>query len=164
MSLDTLAGIMCGWLALCVFTLHIVSSPLRHNWMNIPGYVRFGFLVTGVLFTWRSANLFTLGLDPTSTRAGHVNEEGMFALLALTYLASALAYWVFNKYLPGRGWERLAWLQTLMKHNHQMVPVPLTAHEVSDVARAAGMSTVEAGEDATAVVREAPRQRVHVTA
>jgi hypothetical protein len=59
--------------------------------------------------------------------------------------------------LPDRGWERLQWIQRLMRKRADMVPLPMTIHEIGDVARATGSATFDPGEGSEAIVREAVR-------
>lgn len=158
MSLDAIAGFLCGWLALCAFTLHIVSSPRRRAWMTIPEYVRRGFLVVGVTFTWRSVNFFSVA-DAEPATLGHINAEGMIALIGLTYLVSAMAWWVFRDVLPNRWWERIEWMRKQAHAMPDAAPVILAQHEVANVARASGVATIGAGEGPEAVAREVPRRR-----
>lgn len=155
--LQLIAALLWGWLALCVFTLHIISSPKRRNWATIPEYVRGGFLVTGVMATWRSVNLIDLADQPAAI--GRINAEGMLALLAITYTVTALAWWTFRRVLPGRWWERLGWMEHEARSHPNAAPVILEAHELADVSRATGVRTASAGEGAEAVVREGRRGR-----
>lgn len=137
MTLDALASLLCGWLALCLFGLHVISSPKRQHWMTLPEYVRRGLLVTGVMFTWRSVNFATLGGH--DMEAGHINVEGMMALIAITYTITAVAVWLGRKILPARGWARLSWVERKEREDPQAVPVVLAADEVLDLARAKGI-------------------------
>ena len=157
LNLDAGASALCGIIALCVFTLHIVSSPKRHNWMTIPEYVRGGFLGVGVLMTWRSVNFLTLANQSPVPTMGRINAEGMLALLGMTYMVLAVTVWVVTDILPERSWDRLNWVRLIMKRRPDMVPLPLSVHEIHDVARASGAQAIEPGEGSKAVVREAVR-------
>lgn len=155
LNLDMVAAACCGWLALCLFTLHVVSSPKRHSWMTIPGYVRRGFLVTGVMLTWWSANLFSVA--GTAIGSGHFNAQGLMALGAATYTVSALAWWVLRGYLPKRGWDRLHWFQREAQAHPGVAPVALSAEDVTAVSRAAGIVSLGPRESGEAFVREVAR-------
>ena len=127
MNLDHLAAIGCGWVALILFGLHTLSSPRLASWMTIPGYVRGGFWITGAMFMWRAVNFATLPPD----HLGHVNREGLMALVTLIYTVTALAVWVARMRLPDHGWARLEWIRALMQRRPGIVPAPMTLAEVA---------------------------------
>jgi hypothetical protein len=139
MNLDFVAAALCGWVALCVFGLHIVSSPRRHRWMTLPEYVRRGLLVTGAMFTWRSVNFATLRGGQIG-QPGHINIEGVMASLALAYMVTSLVFWAASRHLPGKGWERLRWVERKERESEANVPVIMTAAEVETHARSKGLT------------------------
>jgi len=138
-GLDLIAALGCGWLALILFALHVVSSPSRRSWMTIPEYVRHGFAVTGCVFLVRAANFATL--QPEAL--GHANAEGLMVLLALVYTVTALAVWVVRARLKNQGWSRLDWLRGLMADHPEVVGGPMTMTEVADTCRAMGATVAE---------------------
>lgn len=156
MNLDTYAGLLCGVLAISLFSLFIVSSPKRRLWLTIPAYVRGGFLMTGFLMMWRSVNF--LSLANSTAPLGHINAEGMMPLLALTYTMTAFSLHWWRRSLPAPGWDRVEHVQDQMRHGADAVPVMMTGREVRDVARASGLPTTEPGEGAGGVARELRRQ------
>jgi xanthine/uracil permease len=81
LNLDVAAGVLTGWIALALFSLHVISSPRHRTWMTIPEYVRRGFLLTGAMFTWRSVNFFSVA-GAAGVFLGHINAEGMMALVS----------------------------------------------------------------------------------
>jgi MFS superfamily sulfate permease-like transporter len=137
MNLDLLAAICCGLMAGCLFALHAISSPKRHNWFTMPEYVRKGLLLTGATLTWRSVNLLTLPQPPAER--GHVNAEGMLVTLALTYLIVALTVWAARRYLPGKGWLRLHWAERVERDHPELALAPVTSEEMEHLARAKGL-------------------------
>jgi hypothetical protein len=149
-NLDLIASVLCGWLALCAFGLHVVSSPKRHNWMTLPEYVRRGFLVTGAMFTWRSVNFITNG----SQDLGHINTEGMMALIAVTYTVTAVAFWVAQRTLPAKVWDRLRWVEHVEREDPGKVPVMMDEAEVVDAARILGFKAAAPGEPPDALHKE----------
>lgn len=157
LNLDAIAGVLTGWAALCLFTLHVVSSPRQRNWMTIPEYVRGGFLVSGVMFTWRSANFFTVA-KASLVVPGHVNAEGIMALAAITYTMTALAWWRLRSVSAPRAWDRAAWGAGEARGDPQLVPVMMRADEVIDLHRAMGTPTFAPGEGPDAMLREARRR------
>lgn len=139
MNLDLIASIGCFWLALILFGLHTLSGLSRPSWMNMPGYVRRGYLVTGAMFLWRAVNLATLPAD----HLGHPNVEGLMVLFSLGYMVTAQTVWVARRRLPDHGWDRIEWIRALMQRNPEIVPAPMTLIEVAEehTARGAVVST-----------------------
>lgn len=135
MIMDLLVGACCGLMALCLFSLHVISSPRRQQWFRLPEYVRSGLIVAGVAMTWRSVNLFTLPSPPATP--GHVNAEALFVSLALTYLLAALTIWAVRRYLPGKGHARLEWVEELEWASADgLHPVMMTPRELEQLALA----------------------------
>lgn len=133
MNLDLVAAAMCGWVAVCCFALQAFGHPRHERWMVIPAYVRWGMIATGAMFAVRSVNLWTLPPIETSA-AGHVNREGVLALVALTYLLTALAVWsgIFKR-LPAKAWFRLEWAEREARKGK--VPLMVEPEEVQEIAR-----------------------------
>lgn len=140
MNLDSLAALLCGWMAVCVFGLHIVSSPKRKHWMTLPEYVRRGLVVTGTMFVWRSVNLATLAPSPPEWGPGHINVEGVMAALAMTYMVTSLVVWAWRRHLPGKGWDRAAWVEHELAGSEAKVAVVMTQRELEDHARGEGFT------------------------
>lgn len=139
LNLDILAALLSGWLAMALFALHAISSPKRHNWMTLPEYVRKGLWCTGATFMVRSVNFVTLAPDTGIIEPGHVNAEGMVALIAITYTATALTFWAARRYLPAPLWMRMQWLERAEREHPERIPVPLTPAQIEEVARSEGI-------------------------
>lgn len=137
LNLDIVAGLLCGWVAFCLFSLWIVSNPRRRNWMTIPPYVRGGFLVTGLMFFWRSID-FLEGAH-RGGQLGHINAVGMMPLLTMTYTFTALSWWWFHSQLPGPGWHRLEWVKALFAKHPETTVMPADRADVMRQAKAAGI-------------------------
>jgi hypothetical protein len=158
LNLDVAAGVLTGWIALALFSLHVISSPRHRTWMTIPEYVRRGFLLTGAMFTWRSVNFFSVA-GAAGVFLGHINAEGMMALVSVTYMVSALTWWMFTGLLPNHTWERLQWAEARARSHPETVPLMLTPAEVIGVSRAGGTPTIAPNEGPEAVEREAAHGR-----
>lgn len=138
LNLDIVAGLVVGWLALCLFTLQVFSSPKRAQWITLPTYVRHGLVATGATFMVWSVNLVSLAPQGAAV-LGHMNALGVVAILTLAYTLTALVVWVVRQRLPDRGWLKLSWVATLMRRNPEAVPVAMTAEDAerkADIARA----------------------------
>lgn len=133
MNLDLIAAAVVGWLAVALFTLHVLSSQKRQHWVNLPKYVRHGLWVAGAVCMVRSVNLFTLA-DRVPPARGQVNWEGFALLLALTYVFSSLAVWAALKYAPPIVWEKLRWVEQRERANPQAVTLVLEPHEFERLA------------------------------
>lgn len=145
-NMDLVASIMSGMLALSLFTLHVISSPKKVNWMPVPAYIRGGFWFAGVAFMWRSVNLFTLATTPGDhiPVVGQINVEGLAALGTMSYSVTALAWWTFRHLaLPDRGWDRLIWAAQEEKRDPSKIPVMLTKPQILDMARSQGIIVPE---------------------
>lgn len=141
MNLDIPAAVGCGLIALCVFGVHVVSSPKSKAWITLPEYVRRSFLLTGLMFFWRSVNLASIASAPVPL--GHANAEGMMAQIALVYMIGACTFCYVRAALKDHQWERI---QNAAKvaQNRDMVPVMLHKSEVAETLRALGAVVVEA--------------------
>jgi hypothetical protein len=137
MNLDVIVAVGCGWIAVALFALHVISSPRRHGWMTLPEYVRKGLIVTGATFTWRSVNLFTLPQPPSEP--GHVNAIAVIATLAMAYTITALTWWAVRKFLPGKGWFRLEWVERVERERPDLAPVMMEPDDLEHAARARGI-------------------------
>ncbi|MCR5875184.1 hypothetical protein LRS10_13885 [Phenylobacterium sp. J426] len=156
MILDMVAGALCGAVALGAFSIHVISSRHRRNWMTIPQYVRRGVLLCGVMFTWRSVNFFSIA--ESAEGLGHINAEGMMALVVITYTIWALAVWLFRATLPTPGWDRVEDTQHKLREEPGLAPVMMTLPDVVKVAQASGLPAVGPGEPPEAVIREGKRR------
>lgn len=141
MTLDWIASLLCGLAALCMFTLHIISSPKRTPWMNLPEYVRIGLAVTGAMFMWRSVNFTSIAHEPLVL--GHINAEGIMALVCFTYLIAAITFWVIRSVLPANVRFRSLWATSTMKDDPDLRPVMLTTEETVKVAQASGIRALK---------------------
>lgn len=148
MNLDLAAAVLCGFMTLCLFALHIVSSPGRKAWISLPEYLRRGILLTGVVFFIWSLN-FTR-LQPASL--GHINADGVVALVCLAYLFGAFTWFVASNHLPQFSWDRLAWIKREEQRDPTKVPVMHTPAEVAAMATKSGIPAVPPGADVNAVI------------
>lgn len=155
LNLDLIVGALTGLLAVCAFSLHILSSPTRGNWLTLPKHIRWGLGVTGFLMLIRSVNLFSVSAEAAAA-PGHVNYETVAVSLALAYTAISFTIYAAAQRLPDRAWDRLAWVSRWMRHHNDAVPMILTADEVLKVHHALGQPAV-AGDDPAGVVHEARR-------
>ena len=140
MNLDWIASALCGVIAVCLFLLHVFSSPGRLPWVTLPQYVRCGLLLTGVMFTWRSVNFTTIANEPLSL--GHINAEGMMALGCFAYTVGSLVFWMLLTVMPGRARIRAEWAAQQMAEDPDLAPVMMSTDEVVAVARLTGIRTV----------------------
>lgn len=140
MSLDAVAAVLCGLVCLGCFTLHVVSSPARGHWLTLPEYVRFGFLVTGAMFLWRAVNFASLVRAPQPL--GHINAEGMMALIAMAYTITALAFYVVRRSLTPQARSRVDWVEAVERDNPELAPVMMAPRELTEAARARGIPAV----------------------
>lgn len=150
-NLDELAGLLCGWMAICIFGLHVMSSRSRKRWMDVPQYVRWGLAFTGTAFMVRSVNFFTNG----SPDFGHINFEGLGATLTLAYTVTALTAWWGLRFMPGLGWDRVAWVTTILRRHPGRAPVMMTLPEVVETANALGVPAVDGQAPPAEVLRVA---------
>lgn len=147
MILDLFGAVFSGWMALCMFGLHIISAPERGNWMTLPSYVRIGFLVSGAAFLWRSVNLFALGMADEFIPPGHLNLQGFISLSALCYMITALVYWQFRRIMADpRGWQRILWVEKELHEHPDKVPVVVEKEEVIDQFRRQGVPATKSCE------------------
>jgi len=155
MSLDIAAGIMTGMFTMCMVCLFLLSSKNRHNWIPLPGYIRWGCLATGFAFMIRSVNFFSIEGDETVS--GHINIWGVVAFIPLTYLGISVVWFLGRKYLPEKSWDRLVYAFKDMNTNPDHVPVMLSKTEVVDITRAYGIPATKPGEGPEALTHEVPR-------
>src|SRR5258707_485709 len=138
MNLDMVASALCGWMALCIFGLHVVSSPRRRRWMTFPEYVRRGFLIGGGMLTWRSVNFARLSPSAWSV-PGHINVEGVMAALAVAYIVTSLVVWAYQHSLSGNGWDQVNWVEAQKREDAAKIAVVMTPVEFEAHARAKGL-------------------------
>lgn len=89
------------------------------------------------MFMVRSVNFFSIA--PQMEVLGHINAEGMMALIAMTYTISALAFWMVCKMLPERARRRLEWVEQQERENPDLAPVLMPTPEIAKVAKAVGI-------------------------
>lgn len=154
LNMNVLAGFLTGYIALLIFSLHIVSSHRRRRWINIPEYVRRNFIITGAFFLWRSVNLVSLSYVEAPA-AGMANREAVMASIALSCLVTSITLWAWMTTMPEGGWSRLEWVRDMLRRPGNEVPVMV---DPVDVAHAAGLQATAPGEGAEAVVREVSRR------
>lgn len=141
MNLDIFAGLLCGVCAACFFSLWSVTNPKRRTWRSMRLHIRGGFLVTGVMFFWRSVD-FLEGAQAT-THLGHINAVGMMPLVTMTYTFAALAWSWYSEQLPGPGWHRLEWVRGVFANEPETVLAPATRAEVIKHAEAEGFTVCD---------------------
>jgi hypothetical protein len=139
MDLDILAGIFTGWVAFCIFGLHVVSSPRHNQWMSIPECVRVGLLITGTTFVWRSVNFFSIA--STNADTGKINAEGMLALISIAYLCTASTWAVVSYHMPSAAWTKLSMF--IRQARRGEVPAVMTTSEVAELAKSRGFVAVD---------------------
>jgi hypothetical protein len=140
-DLDFLAAVLCGLVAVCLFSLHVLTSPSRRNWMTLPEYVRRGLFATGVLFMLRSVNFTALPPDGI----GHINAEGVLVLVTLAYTVGAITLWVGGKVLAAPGWDRVRHAERQIRADPSQVPVMMSTDEVIDTHSLLGGQVVGPG-------------------
>lgn len=140
MNLDWIASALCGVIALCLFLLHVFSSPRRLPWVTLPEYVRCGLLLTGIMFTWRSVNFTTIANEPLSL--GHINAEGMMALGCFAYTVGSLVFWMLLTVMPGKARIRAEWVKQQMARDPDLAPVLMPTQEVVATAKQKGLRAV----------------------
>lgn len=141
MTLDLFAAGLCGFMALCLFSLHIVSSPGRRRWMTLPEYLRGGLLATGVLFVIRSVNYTMLAPDDV----GRINAVGLLVMITMAYTFGAVTWFLASNHLPAGMWDRLLWVKKREQENPDEVPVMMKKSEVVDTYRRLGGRAVSPG-------------------
>lgn len=141
MTLDLFAAGLCGFMAFCLFTLYIVSSPGRRRWMTLPGYLRKGILSTAVLFVVRSVNYTQLAPD----EVGRINPIGLLVMLTMAYTFGAVTWFLASNHLPAGMWDRLAWVKRQGKDDPSKIPVMMDPAEVVDRSRRQGWQDVAPG-------------------
>ena len=129
LNLDLLAAGLCGMIAVCVFSLHVVSSPKRKAWITLPEYVRRGFLVVGLMFTWRSVNFLSIAPDPM-IQPGHINAEGMMATFALAYMVGACAVCYWRASFHDRQADRITWAARAAQRDARLIPLVMDRDDV----------------------------------
>lgn len=137
-SLDLIAASLCGAIALFLFSLHVVSSPLRKAWVPLPEYVRGGFLLGGAMFMWRSVNFVSIAPEPMLIR-GHINAEGILTTIVLAYIfgSCAFCYWRFS--FRDKQVDRLTFAAKQAQRNERMVPLVMDRDEVAMTAISQGI-------------------------
>jgi hypothetical protein len=95
LTLDLLAALLCGAMALVLFLIHAMTAKAHGRWITLPMYVRAGVGLTGMAFMIWSVNLITLGGQP-STVSGHMNLEGVVATSLMLYTLTTTAFWLGN--------------------------------------------------------------------
>lgn len=112
-AMDIIAGLMHLMMAASCFIIHVLSSPKRGHWINLPGYVRLGFFVTGGLVMYRGINLAVLSGEIPPDSPGHVNAEALIAAAMITYTFMAMAFYTMRRTFPVRVWNRLKYIEDL---------------------------------------------------
>jgi len=113
MILDALASFLCFMMAVACFIIHVLSSPRRGHWVDLPNYVRVGFFVAGAAIMYRGINLAILSGEVPPTSAGHMNQESMVATIIICYTFTALAVHILRRTFPVRVWNRLKYIEDL---------------------------------------------------
>lgn len=147
MTLDLFASVLCGFVAFCLFTLHIVSGPGRRHFLTLPEYLRRGVLASGVLFMVRAVNFTML----ESNELGRINAIGVMALLLLAYTIGAVTWFLVSNHLPADMWDRLLYVKRQEKEHPELVPVMMTKEAVVDAARSQGWKVTPPGAPAAAL-------------
>ena len=113
MLADALASVLCFMMAASAFVIHILSSPKRGHWLDLPGYVRYGFFVSGAAILYRGVNLAILSGEYPPTSHGHMNFESLTATVIISYTFMAIAAHLVRRTFPVRVWNRLKYIEDL---------------------------------------------------
>lgn len=153
--LDLIAAILVGLMAVCAFSLDIVSSPQKSRWMSLPSLIRWQVRVTGGILMVRSVNLFSLAQKP-GPLAGQVNLISLACWVCLAATVFSLTLYVLNHRLPAKAWDRISFVLKTMRQQPDTVPVMVKSADVITMHRATGQPAA-AGTDPSAVPHELPR-------
>lgn len=113
MLLDAFASILCFMMAISAFIVHVLSSPSRGHWIDLPNYVRGGFFAAGAAILYRGINLAVLSGEYPPVSSGHINSEAMIATIIVSYTFMAFAFHMLRRTFPVRVWNRLKYIESL---------------------------------------------------
>lgn len=113
MITDAIASFLCFMMAVSCFIIHVLSSPKRGHWIDLPNYVRGGFFLAGASILYRGINLAILSGEMPPVSPGHVNTEAMVATFVMSYVFMALAVHIIRRTFPVRVWSRLKHIEEL---------------------------------------------------
>lgn len=156
---DTLASLLCGLIALCLFTLHIVSSPKRDRWMTLPALVRFSILPAAIVFLLRAVNFHYISPDPWAR--GHINLEGFLAIATVAYMMLSLTVWIVFDHMKDKGWDRVWWVKQMEKSSPGQVPVMMDKEDVVQTLTFLGTPSVGPQAPPREAIRVGGRSRLH---
>lgn len=110
---DALSSLLCFMMAVSCFIIHVLSSPRRGHWIDLPNYVRLGFFTAGALIMYRAINLAVLSGEIPPTSHGHTNLEALLATITISYTFMAMAFHILRRTFPIRVWNRLKYIEDL---------------------------------------------------
>ena len=113
MLLDAFASLLCFMMAISCFIIHVLSSPKRGHWIDLPNYVRLGFFCAGAAIMYRGINLAVLSGEVPPTSPGHINTEALIATIIISYTFTAMAVHILRRTFPVRVWKRLKYIEDL---------------------------------------------------
>lgn len=113
MIADAIASLLCFMFAISCFVVHILASPKRKNWSDLPEYVRWGLFAAGASMLYRGVNLAVLSGEYPPVSLGHVNIEGLVALAIMSYTITAWAVHMVRRTFPARVWDRMKYIEGL---------------------------------------------------
>lgn len=113
MIADAIASVLCFIFALSCFVIHVLTSKQRKHWCDLPEWLRFGMFMTGASLLYRGVNLAVLSAEYPPTSLGHVNMQGLVALLIMTYTFTAFAVYIVRRTFPVRVWDRMKYIEGL---------------------------------------------------
>jgi len=136
MNLDTIAGWLIALVAVCMFTLHIVTDPKKPHWITLPPLVRWGFLGSGFTSLLWASNFNAIELMPGVP--GHINEFGLMALTWIAYTLFVFTTFVVSKVLKEHGWDRIAYAEQVQHDHPDYVPVMTPTQSIIETIRRGG--------------------------
>lgn len=152
LNLDLLTGSLLILMAAALAAVFVFSSHKAPQWPNVPEYVRYGVGVVSLLFLFRGANLFSLSSSPDAL--GKTNAMAAVTTIALSYLVISVSFWFATLIMMNKGWDRLAWVRSMLQRQPNVRPIMV---DPTEVGHAAGLQVTAPNEGADAVVREMRR-------
>lgn len=155
MNLDVLVGCLCIWMAACIAGIMIFADPRASKWPSAPNYVRWSTVPATLALLWRGVNLVSLANSEPPV-PGQANMEAFIASTCLATLVTAVTVWISLSIMPDKGWEKLRWAASIMRHNPKMAPLMVDPVEL---AHASGVPATGPGDGVASVILEDVRFR-----
>jgi hypothetical protein len=93
--IDVVGSAACALTSLGFFTMHVVTSPRRLNWIVFPEYIRIGLMASGVMFLICAA---TLAPGDAAPQEQHMPPLGLLTTLVVAWTVCGLAVWIIRNY------------------------------------------------------------------